>query len=42
MDTLLNQSQQQPGIKGGKGRVREGTERNEREYDGSREKSESE
>ena len=42
MDTLLNQQQQQPGIKGGKGRVREGTERNEREYDGSREKSESE
>ena len=42
MDTLLNQQQQQPGIKGGKGRVREGAEMDERKYDGSREKSESE
>ena len=42
MDTILNQQQQQPGIQGGKGRVREGGRKDEREYDGSREKSESE
>ena len=38
MDTLHNQQQQQPGISGGKGKVREGAECDEREDDGSREK----
>ena len=42
MDTILNQQQQQPGIQGGKGRVREGGRKDERKYDESREKSESE
>ena len=42
MDTILNLQQRQPGMQGGKGRVREGGRKDEREYDGSREKSESE
>ena len=42
MDTILNLQKQQPGMQGGKGRVREGVRKDERKYDESTEKSESE